>query len=243
VERHVKERLIGAAVLVAAAVLLIPEMLSGPDRVAHGEYTGPAAGNAPLKTYTIDLNRPPAGSSAPVAAEAIPDQAPPPELMPQSNVQSPVEASPSAQHQAVPESAADHDMVPAPAAARPPPVAQSAQTQAPEVAPLKTTKAPAAAVDTSASSSQASTVAHVSKPAPAGEWAVQLGSFSNQATAGNMVKHLRTDGYAAFVMPVKAGNSTLYRVRIGPMDNREAAAKVLGQIKSKVQGAAIVKHP
>jgi DedD protein len=32
VERIVKERLVGAAVLMAAAIILIPEMLSGPDR-------------------------------------------------------------------------------------------------------------------------------------------------------------------------------------------------------------------
>ncbi len=31
-ERIVKERLVGAAVLMAAAIILIPEMLGGPDR-------------------------------------------------------------------------------------------------------------------------------------------------------------------------------------------------------------------
>ena len=37
VERKVKERLVGAAVLMAAAVILIPEMLSGPDRESQAE--------------------------------------------------------------------------------------------------------------------------------------------------------------------------------------------------------------
>lgn len=83
-ERQVKERLVGAVVLVAAAVILIPELLSGPK----GPPAAPAparAGEAPMKTYTIDLNHSP---DAPAAA-AVEDQAPPQEASPAENPSAP----------------------------------------------------------------------------------------------------------------------------------------------------------
>jgi cell division septation protein DedD len=58
-----------------------------------------------------------------------------------------------------------------------------------------------------------------------------------------MVSKLRGEGYDAFVMPVKSGTNTLYRVRIGPMADRESAASTLSRIKAKVPAAAVVKHP
>ena len=44
-----------------------------------------------------------------------------------------------------------------------------------------------------------------------------------------------------FVMPVKSGTATLYRVRIGPMKDRESAEAALRTVKSP--GARIVAHP
>ena len=71
VERAVKERLVGAAVLMAAAIILIPEMLSGPDREA-AEPAATPSGETPIKTYTIDLNQAP--GTPPVAAEIRKDR-------------------------------------------------------------------------------------------------------------------------------------------------------------------------
>ena len=52
-DEQVKARLIGATVLVAVIVILVPAVLSGPKRDA----TGPAAadGRRATRTYTIDL--------------------------------------------------------------------------------------------------------------------------------------------------------------------------------------------
>ncbi len=84
-ERPVKERLIGAAVLMAAAIILIPEMLSGPDRDSADQQArtdATAEGSAsPIKTYTIDLNQSP-GSQPPTATEQTDNRAPPPEEAP-----------------------------------------------------------------------------------------------------------------------------------------------------------------
>jgi DedD protein len=72
---------------------------------------------------------------------------------------------------------------------------------------------------------------------------VQLGSFSNSASAQRLANDFRAEGFDAFVMPVKTGNATLYRVRLGPMKDRAAAESVLKRAKVKVAGAAVVAHP
>jgi DedD protein len=72
-DRRVKERLIGASILVAIVVLVVPELLSGPKPA-----TAPPAPNAiaaePIRTVTVDL----ATSKAPAASEAEPPVAVPP---------------------------------------------------------------------------------------------------------------------------------------------------------------------
>jgi cell division septation protein DedD len=70
---------------------------------------------------------------------------------------------------------------------------------------------------------------------------VQVGSYAREATAERLAKQLRDQGQSAFVMPVKSGSTTLYRVRIGPLQDRASAEAVLRDVKSP--GAAIVAHP
>ena len=70
-ETRVKARLIGALILVALIVLLVPEMLSGPRQGQKSSKEGGAA-----QTYTIDLSAPTA-RVAPGATDS-PPPAPPP---------------------------------------------------------------------------------------------------------------------------------------------------------------------
>lgn len=226
VERHLKERLIGAAVLVAAAVILIPEMLSGRRDSHAPAATVMPAGDAPLKTYTIDLNRAPSQSS-PSAMEEPATAAPPPEAAPVQD-DAPVPAT-----QEIPESSAV-DSVQSSDPQSPPEDARPAVAAV--TSPLPSTSAPV----------QQAPIAVQPQPEvgkAAGGWAVQLGSFSSQAKAQGMVGELRAGGYEAFVMPVKSGANTLYRVRIGPVASRDAAQGVQNKVKSKVPAATVVKHP
>src|SRR5262245_37975825 len=115
VDRHLKERLVGAAVLVAAAIILIPEMLTGPHDAASPATPEKAAPDG-LKTYTIDLNAPKeraetgqatppaleiAPAPAPQAADTPPPQAEPAERSANVAVQPAPQMAPAAQ--AVPE--------------------------------------------------------------------------------------------------------------------------------------------
>ncbi|RPH54561.1 MAG: SPOR domain-containing protein [Lysobacterales bacterium] len=229
-EKHVKERLVGAAVLMAAAIILIPEMLSGPDRNTDesGQRTG---AETSLKTYTIDLNQAP-GSS--VAAKAVDDRAPPPEQVAPQSASGDAE-TPRSTNQAKPEAedaqkpASDAPSSPAPLAAPAPTVAAAPRIESPSPARM---------------TAQSQTPALASRPsAPtSGAWAVQLGSFAKQATAERFANELRGEGHSAFVMPVRSGAATLYRVRVGPMPDRAAAEAALRTLKAKASGAAVVAH-
>lgn len=233
--------------LLAAAIILIPEMLSGPDSDARGEATTARNGETPLKTYTIDLTKSPATQAA---ERAIDNRAPPaevpvttPEPAPatQTNPESTqVTAEPSVADDA-PKGVVSGPAAPAVASqlTESPPVQVAARQPAPDVAVAPRIPAPAPAP---ASGSLASVA-----PAAAGTngagWAVQLGSFASRVTAERMVKTLQADGHVAFVMPVKSGQATLYRVRIGPMKDRESAAQALRKVKAAAPGATVVAHP
>jgi DedD protein len=230
VERHVKERLIGAVVLIAAAVILIPEMLSGPDRSSRSEPST-TRNEGSLKTYTIDLSKTPTTPGAGVSEEIVSDEAPPPEVQPTQTL-------PPSQAQAIPESASH---------AQPPLTEPAADT--PQTPTVRAAAPPAAARPESPpveskpqSTPHREPASNIPRPTSEG-WAVQLGSFASQGTADGMTRKLRAEGYDAFVMPVKSGATTLYRVRVGPMKDRESAATVLARIKTGVPAATLVKHP
>jgi DedD protein len=237
----VKERLVGAAVLTAAAVILIPEMLSGPAQ----RETPPANERAgAFKTVTIDLNRSPGSQPIPESA-VVAEAAPPPEEMspsPQSTQSAqvvPPSTSAAAENplprpQTTPESRREEP------ARSPTSVSRAAESPSrqPSSAP-STTQAKAAATKPA---TPAPVVSRSTVPTTSG-WAVQLGSFSNRATADRLVKDFAGSGYNAFVMPVQSGGSTLYRVRIGPFPERAAANDALTVIKKRVGNAAVVAHP
>ncbi len=254
--------------LVAAAVILIPEMLSGSDPQRPVEPV-PASGEAPLKTYTIDLSKSPATQAA-----AIDDRAPPTEVVstvdpalesqvgPESGAAEGASAEPSqrndpalamaqagqsaATKSSTPPRAAESVASPQAKPANPSPrLTEAASSRAKPSPSPRATQSPAVPQAKPATAPPASEPAAPARNVPAadGRWAVQMGSFASRATAEKMVKELRADGEDAFVMPVKSGAATLYRVRVGPMQDRQSAQQTLNKLKVKTPGAAIVPHP
>jgi DedD protein len=104
-ERRAKERLIGASVLVALIVLIVPELLSGPKPVAPAPEAPrlPAAASTPepIRTVTVDLatSKAPANpepdAGAPPASASAPAVMPAPAPEPAAS-HSPPAAAPSA---------------------------------------------------------------------------------------------------------------------------------------------------
>ncbi len=216
VDTHLKERLVGAAVLVAVAVILIPEMLSGPaERQAPALSADRVADDGGVRTYTIDLGtRARSGAETPVVPSAeVVTPAPPPET---------IEEAESAPAATVAES-------PPPAESRPP--TEAAPIPAPVAA------APAAPTVREAPPAPVRQDSGAKRP-----WAVQVGSFASQATADRLGQDLRKRGYESFVVPFKTGSQTLYRVRVGPMEDRTAADAAVQKLKREGTSATVVSN-
>jgi len=71
-------------------------------------------------------------------------------------------------------------------------------------------------------------------------FAVQLGSFSEQANATRFATRITGAGFKAFVVRSAAGSGSIYRVYSGPEANREAADKLAGRLKSAGYSVLVV---
>lgn len=75
-------------------------------------------------------------------------------------------------------------------------------------------------------------------------WALQLGSFSNEANAEVMRDSLRAKGYASYVDVLKQANKITYRVRIGPeLDKQQLELTKAELISKEKMETMLVKHP
>ena len=84
----------------------------------------------------------------------------------------------------------------------------------------------------------------VSAPAaPTSAWAVQLGAFSNRAKAEQLVAELRNRRYAAFVLEYRAGGQVLYRVRVGPEQDRARAEEIAARLAKDGFEPVVARHP
>jgi DedD protein len=205
-DQGLKERLVGAAVLIAIAVWLIPWVLDGPE--APVEATGgslqlPAAEEPmPMRTQTLRL-----GGAAETETET--DAAPP-----ATAAAPPVEEEPVA---VVP---------PLPAEDRSDPV------ETPIVTAARTEPAPAPAAATSPPPAAVTPPKPTPAPAATGDWTVQLGSFGDEANARRLAQRTSTFGYKAEVSSYRSGNRTLYRVRVGPAKTRAEADATASALKA-----------
>jgi len=126
-DESLKARLIGAAVLVAVAVLLIPELLSG-RKSAEPQPADPAEARG-TRTFTIELNGgTAAGELQPPPVAEVPALAP---------------AAVAEQPAADPPAAVPAEPAPEPVAPREPPVVAKAPPAVPIKPPVETAPAPA----------------------------------------------------------------------------------------------------
>ena len=78
--------------------------------------------------------------------------------------------------------------------------------------------------------------APVSTPSdPLVRWVVQVGSFNNLKSAGDLVAKLRLAGLSAFSEKVTSATGTAYKVRIGPELDREKAIALAQKVKTEHQ--------
>jgi DedD protein len=82
--------------------------------------------------------------------------------------------------------------------------------------------------------------APASKAPPPG-FAVQLGSFTEQANATRYATRIKGAGFNAFVVRGAAANGSIYRVYSGPEATRDAADQLAGKLKSAGYSVMVVE--
>jgi DedD protein len=235
-ERRAKERLIGASILVVLIVLIVPELLSGPKPAAPVAEPPrlPAAASTPepTRTVTVDL----ATSKAPAQNDTEADSAPPPPSPLQS---SPTAASPAGGTSPAAGSAASAPPTQASATQQPsltpsqPPASAPAKTAAAAPPVVQSPQHAAAGRGAPASAPvESAAPTPISKAGPGRGWSVQLGSFASRANADNLVRQLKGQGFAVYVLSGGSGAATRHRVRVGPMADRDAAERTAAKLKT-----------
>jgi DedD protein len=193
-DRALKERVIGAVVLVIIAVLIVPIFLdgrSGDVENVQESITLPGQTGAGIEQKTVVLQR---DREQPVPAPRKGDK--------------------------------PRNTTPTPQPAK---VAEKPKADTPSVAK----SAPTTSSGGTAAAPQSST----------GMWAVQLGSFSDQANAERLAAGLRKEGYAAFLSQLKTDSGKLHRVRVGPQKDRAAAEAIARKLAKKGHKGQVVPHP
>jgi len=80
-------------------------------------------------------------------------------------------------------------------------------------------------------------------PAAATGWAVQLGAFSNRSKAEQLVSELKQRRYAAFLLEYRATGQVLYRVRVGPEQDRGRAEEIAARLAKDGFEPVVARHP
>jgi DedD protein len=213
-----KQRLVGAVVLVALGVIFIPMLLEGPDDTLVPELdqlpelVDPAP-SRPLDAFPTMDTLPVSPDTSVLAADAAPEAdsepVPEPEPLPEPEAEPEVQAGPVAAESGV----------------QPAPVAEQA---APEQPPAPAPQVPAAETEAG----------------PLGSWVVQVGSFSSQQNAVGLRDKLRQGGFTTQVEKVRVAGKTHYRVRVGPFLERDEAEQKRKQLAGKFKlSGRVLSYP
>ena len=221
-DQGLKERLVGAAVLVAIAVWLIPWVLDGPEDGAETQASSlqlPSAEEPmPMRTQTLKLGDAPEETAS---AQSAPAEVSLPSREASAAVPEPTKDASASQR--------------APSAAEP-----QAETTLAAATGASERPPPATAGTTTAKPAPAAAQPKPEQSKAVGDWTVQLGSFSDEANAKRLAQRAGTFGYKAEVSSVRSSGKTLYRVRVGPQATRAAADAAASALKAHGVDARVV---
>jgi DedD protein len=243
-DRRVKERLVGASILVVLIVLIVPELLSGPPGPAPAAVGPRLPVNTPaepVRNVTVDL----ATSKAPETA-ASSAQSPEARDADAASATASAAADPDASTGAQAAPPAEAPPAVSPRAEVPPAISRRADTSPADTphAAVTPRAAPSASLETTGPAPISGSVTKQAMAAKAAKarraWALQLGSFASRANADKLVHQLKAQGFPVYIVPGGSGPSLRYRVRVGPMVDRGSATQALAKLKSAGQGASLV---
>ncbi|HMH68753.1 MAG TPA: SPOR domain-containing protein [Pinirhizobacter sp.] len=218
-----KTRLLGAAVLLALAVIVVPMLFSSAPPKTDAEQSLsleiPAAPDRDLQSRTLDVSSP---GGAPAAARTAFGTPPATSVTPGNGSQL---ASVDIASRRPPDVEAN-----APAATPAGPTPSTAPSAAPARAPVnKPSAATPAAAPAPAAPLPTGTAAR-------GSFSVNLSAYADRGKADALVQKVRAMGYPASTAMVTQAGKQLTRVNAGPFDTRTAAEAARLKIKSAVPG-------
>jgi len=235
-DRRVKERLVGATILVVLIVLVVPELLSGPARGPMAPVRSASSSTEAIRNVTVDLATKKATPEQQAAAAV-----PAPLSEPVSGAPASTEASSGAGDPAGSDHPNTDEAVDSPAG---PPETRPAAP--PTITTLKAQQAEPPALEKEPPPSKSPlmgtrpSAAREARPAETRHgWAVQLGSFSSRANADKLMRQLKARD-SAYLAPIGKGASLRYRVRVGPLADRGAAERMIVKLKKEGHPASVV---
>ncbi len=202
-DQALKQRLLGAAVLIALAIIFVPMFLSNSPQQPESTTLNldiPPPPDHKFETRTLPV----AGPSAPVAAPAAEDpvKSDPNRIVTvDTNAAPKIDAHPEDQTPSAPMASAPipSPVKPAPPAAKPAPVDVPPNASAPS--------------------------------AVAGRFAVNLGIYADQAHANALVANVKKLGFTAYAESTDYQGKPASRVRVGPFADRASAESARLKIK------------
>jgi len=220
-----RRRLLGAAVLIALAVIFLPLLLDGsgtesrfrrveqlrvePPRIidSEGRIEVPPKTSISSQTDKPEADKSTQDTSTVAAPAATPTI--------NESVKLPLPTEPARASAAAPVAAAAAEAT------------VNEIPKVPAVVPAPTEVAPAAASDGKIQNLVA--------------WIVQAGSFSAEANALTLRDRLREAGYPAFVSAAST-DASLYRVKVGPITDREKALDVQARVQTLLGYKTLVRQ-
>ncbi|HVL02410.1 MAG TPA: SPOR domain-containing protein [Dongiaceae bacterium] len=234
-EQNLKQRLVGALVLISLAVIFLPLVFDRQQqRIDTEPYSIPEKPALTLKSVDIEpLEQTAQEDLAKVTAVAKEKQE-----QEEAAVQMQVDAeatSPEAANQTSPQTPAQTPAQPATqstatAAKSNPPVPKAGPS--PEVA---------AYIEQEKKVDQALQTAPQSQTVNlADAWIIQVGAFSSQPNAEGLRDKLKAGGYPAFVKPIKVASGQMFKVYVGPEIRRHMVDQQKQQLEQKYQLKALI---
>jgi len=232
-----RQRLVGAAVLIAAGVVAFPLVFETTPRPIATDIPIQIARTEPALLATPAARAPepaPSGQSTPAAAPASAAPA-------EAGVAPSPATSPAATAATAPNAAVPPSVKPSPPSTQaalervaPPKIATKADpTPKPKPAPVKTARADDARA-------RALLEGKDSKPA-AGRFVVQVGAFSEEGAARDMRHKVEKLGMKTHTQQVATqAGSRILRVRVGPFPSRDEADRVAARLESAGVSSAVL---
>lgn len=207
-DKRLKQRLIGAAVLIALAVIFLPMLLTG-----HGSHPVSMKIKLPPEPdyhFSNSIQKPLAPLTTQPSATTL-------TAIPNMTTETPVAQAPP------PGVVSPTGVIAAPK-----------QPSSPSLPPVKAKPLKGKVKSPAKAPPPLSETKPASHPVGSG-WVIQVASLVDPQGADQLRDRLRKAGYGAYVDRITIHGKTYYRVRVGPRFSRSKAEKVLADLQHKVK--------